>query len=103
TGADAVNCRDGYVFTAPRGTFLANTWNLSDMIGNVAEWTPDCWNDSYEGAPSDGSPWMQGDCRQRVLRGASWGRNDARSSARNVLLSWFRASDVGFRLALDAP
>jgi len=50
----------------------ANNWGLHDMNGNVNEWTLDCSNDSYAGAPSDGSAWMRGDCTKRVLRGGSW-------------------------------
>jgi hypothetical protein len=42
------------------------------MLGNVWEWTEDCWNDSYPGALTRGSAWMSGDCSQRVLRGGTW-------------------------------
>jgi formylglycine-generating enzyme required for sulfatase activity len=45
---------------------------LYDMNGNVWEWVEDCWNESYQGAPSDGSAWTSGDCSRRVLRGGSW-------------------------------
>jgi formylglycine-generating enzyme required for sulfatase activity len=33
---------------------------LNDMAGNAAEWVEDCWNESYKGAPSNGSPWESG-------------------------------------------
>ena len=59
--------------TAPVGSFAANAFDLYDMIGNVWEWTEDCWNASYKGAPSDGAPWTRGDCSRRVVRGGSWG------------------------------
>ena len=42
------------------------------MHGNVWEWIQDCYNDSYSGAPSDGSAWESGNCSERVLRGGSW-------------------------------
>ena len=51
---------------------------LCDMIGMEFEWVQDQWHDNYEGAPSDGSAWCDGDCaspmvpdedNQRVLRG----------------------------------
>ena len=58
--------------TAPVGWFGANGWGLHDMHGNVWEWVQDCWNDSYRGAPTDGSAWQQGNCSRRVLRGGSW-------------------------------
>ena len=58
--------------TAPVGSFSANAFGLYDMHGNVWEWTQDCWNKNYEGAPIDGSAWLSGGCSQRVLRGGSW-------------------------------
>ena len=42
------------------------------MHGNVWEWTADCDNLSYTGAPSDGSAWTTGRCTMRVLRGGAW-------------------------------
>ena len=61
--------RDG---TAPVGSYAANGFGLHDVHGNVWEWVEDCWNESYHGAPADGSAWETGDCSQRVLRGGSW-------------------------------
>ena len=43
--------------TCPVGDHGANAAGLSDMMGNVWEWTSDCWED---------------DCGLRVLRGQSW-------------------------------
>ena len=48
---------------APVGSFAANAFGLYDMVGNVSEWTEDCYHDSYNGAPADGSAWTSGDCR----------------------------------------
>ena len=61
--------------TAPVGSFGPNIWGLHDMHGNVKEWVQDCWNGSYQGAPTDGSAWESGDCSQRVLRGGAWNYN----------------------------
>jgi formylglycine-generating enzyme required for sulfatase activity len=58
--------------THPVGEKLPNSFGLHDMIGNVWEWTQDCWNVNYLGAPSDGSAWTNGSCLRRVLRGGSW-------------------------------
>ena len=58
--------------TAPVGSFAANRFGLYDMVGNVWEWTEDCWHHNYEGAPADGSAWTSGDCGARVVRGGSW-------------------------------
>ena len=55
--------------TNPVGEKLPNSFGLHDIYGNVSEWTQDCWNENYNGAPRDGSAWAVGDCRQRVLRG----------------------------------
>ena len=72
-GWPLANCTDGYAYTAPVGTFRANSFALHDMLGNVEEWTQDCWNGNYRGAPTDGSAWITGDCSMRVVRGGSWG------------------------------
>jgi formylglycine-generating enzyme required for sulfatase activity len=54
------------------GSYPGNPWGLHDVHGNVWEWVEDCWNDSYMGAPTDGSAWVQENCSRRVLRGGSW-------------------------------
>ena len=68
----AAHCDDRYAYTAPVGSYRANAFGLYDMLGNVWEWTQDCWNGNYSGAPTDGSAWAAGDCSQRVVRGGSW-------------------------------
>jgi formylglycine-generating enzyme required for sulfatase activity len=67
-------CNDGPILqTAPVGSFRPNTFGLFDMHGNVWEWVEDIWHDSYDGAPVDGSAWLQGgDANYRVIRGGSW-------------------------------
>jgi formylglycine-generating enzyme required for sulfatase activity/class 3 adenylate cyclase len=94
--------------TAPVGSFGANAFGLRDMHGNVWEWVEDCVHNNYNGAPSDGSPWLQadsGDCSIRVLRGGSWDSYPVllRSASRN----WDYAADhgylIGFRVARAFP
>lgn len=58
--------------TRPVGSYKPNPWGLYDVHGNVWEWTEDCWNPNYVGAPRDGGPWLKGDCRDRVMRSGSW-------------------------------
>ena len=82
-------------------TKQANAWGLHDMSGNVWEWTQDCWNERYTGAPSDGSAWTKGNCSYRVLRGGSWVNlpKDARAAYRNGDTPGGRSDNYGFRLA----
>ena len=70
--------------TMPVGSFLPNPFGLYDMHGNVSEWVEDCWNDEYTGAPTDGSAWLERNCKGRVVRGGSWEDydGDLRSAAR---------------------
>ena len=78
-------------------------FGLHDMMGNVWEWTQDCWNGNYKGSPTDGTAWLSGDCSQRVLRGGSWGSSplDLRAASRYRSTTAFRNSYVGFRVARD--
>ena len=75
------------------------------MHGNVWEWVEDCWNESYEGAPSDGSAWTSGECWRRGLRGGSWYDDPRylRSAYRNWLDSGFRNIIIGFCVARTLP
>lgn len=87
--------------TAPAGSFGSNAFGLHDMHGNVWEWVEDCWNDSYTGAPPDGSAWPRGDCGRRVLRGGSWFSlpRSLRSANRSRDSTGIRSSLYGFRVA----
>ena len=87
--------------TAPVGSFPANAFGLYDMVGNVWEWMEDCWNETYRGAPADGSPWTSGDCSRRVVRGGSWRLlpENLRSANRFWVSSDGRLIVLGFRVA----
>jgi formylglycine-generating enzyme required for sulfatase activity len=105
-GSNNANC-DGCVSgwdnerTAPVGSFAANEFGLHDMAGNVWEWVEDCWNYSYEGAPNDGLPWLEGNCSFRVSRGGSWdiGPSEVRSATRYGVGTDMRFGRSGFRIA----
>jgi formylglycine-generating enzyme required for sulfatase activity len=68
----------------PVQSFAPNPWGFYQVHGNVYDWVEDCWNDNYNGAPSDGSAWTDGRCDRHVLRGGAFSRNaqTARSAAR---------------------
>lgn len=94
-------CDDGYAFTSPVGSYLPNPFGLYDMQGNIWEFTADCWNPNYVGAPTDGSAWMTGDCDANFTRGgsfgnASWTAHVAQRAARD---RDFAGHSWGFRVA----
>lgn len=67
-------CDDGHIYTAPSGSFPANAFGLYDMLGNVWQWTADCYTNNYNDAPADGSRSEEPaeECDTRILRGGSW-------------------------------
>jgi formylglycine-generating enzyme required for sulfatase activity/tRNA A-37 threonylcarbamoyl transferase component Bud32 len=87
--------------TVPVGSFGPNAFGLFDVHGNVWEWTEDCWNASYNGAPADGSAWLSSDCSLRVIRGGSWDNNPrgVRSASRYRVTTGDRNNINGFRVA----
>ena len=69
---------------------------MSRTIAEQHTKNEDCYHDSYGGAPSDGSAWTSGDCRQRVLRGGAW-VNDPQL-LRSAFRFWYSA---GGRYVID--
>jgi len=96
-GWTVFGCDDGYVYTAPVGSLKANSFGLNDMLGNVLQWTEDCWRPDYSGAPIDGSARTDGNCSERELRGSSWFTTPAyvRADYRNHFAIDHRTSSVG--------
>ncbi len=90
---------------APVGSFEPNPFGLYDVHGNLWEWTMDCVNRSYKGAPTDGSAWLRGDCIARILRGGSWklGADYMRTTRRNHYDRDVRYYLHGLRVALSLP
>ena len=87
--------------TVPVDTFEPNPFGLYQVHGNVYDWVEDCFNETYQGAPPDGSAWTTGDCYRRGHRGGSWFSNPwaLRSAARNRNFSFTRFNFIGFRVA----
>jgi cysteine-rich repeat protein len=106
------NVDDCYGFTSPVCIFPDGNTNqgLCDMAGGVYEWVEDDYHASYNGAPNNGSAWIDSPrAGQRVLRGGSW---SAAASNATVYFRWASdspnffsmggtSSTYGFRLARD--
>ena len=85
------------------GNFKPNAFGLYDMGGGVDQWVEDCWHKTYQGAPTDGTAWVGGDCSSHVIRSGSW-KNDARyvrPSNRDNYDTNVRYPTHGFRVALS--
>ncbi len=87
--------------TLPVKSFKPNPWGLYQVHGNVWTWTQDCWVDSYNDAPKDGTARSTGNCSVRAVRGGSWnyGPLFLRAAYRSWVVTTDRFGNVGFRLA----
>lgn len=85
------------VCSKPKGN---TAQGLCDMSGNVWQWVQDKYQDSYKGAPIDGSAF-EGAGSARVIRGGSFVSDVAsylRADSRSGGGPGFRGNGVGFRL-----
>ena len=105
-GAD--KCCNGYVdatdkweYTAPVGSFPPNAFGLHDLLGNLWEWTDDCYDEHPAGGPVDGSARKVEGCDLRVMRGGSY--NSLPERIRAAFRDGYTPNDIGefigFRVA----
>ncbi len=92
--------------TTPVGQFPPNAFGLYDMHGNIWEWCADTWHDNYDGAPTDGSVWIENG-NHSPLRGGSWDLSPSYCrSASRIYYSFGRdrdhGSSNGFRVVCGA-
>lgn len=92
--------RDFHWGAASVRSFPEEPWGTFDISGNVEEWVQDCWHDSYQRAPVNGTAWVNPGCKTGVTRGASWASslNEARVSFRAPTLLKTHNARIGFRV-----
>ena len=100
-GMSFPSCSDGQAEgTAPVGSYEPNAFGLYDVIGNLTEWTDDCWNSDHSERPDNDEVRASGDCSQRALRGGTWGYPSEflRSANRGSFELGHRDNGLGFRV-----
>ena len=89
--------------TEPADSGPPNPFGLYNMLGNVRQWTQDCWNPAPAALASNGAPVLSGDCSARATRGGSWADDPAklRAAARDYESIDEGSERIGFRIARD--
>jgi formylglycine-generating enzyme required for sulfatase activity len=87
--------------TEPVGSYAPNSFGMYDIEGNAWQWVEDCFHRNYNGAPNDGSAWLDGDCSLRMFRGGDWyvDAKYLRSANRNYSHATDALDNGGFRVA----
>ena len=97
----AIKASDGYVFTAPVGSFAPNAFGVYDMHGNVQGWCLDWYGMNYYSISPVDDPKGPDAWYARSLRGGSWYliSSSSRSAARDWKSPDYRCCIIGFRVA----
>ena len=85
------------------GVYKENPWGFYDMVGNVFEYTADCFHIGYEGAPAEGKAWLS-DCEDDnavIIRSGSFVFIEEAVTGRSVSPKGGGANMVGLRVAMD--
>jgi len=104
-GKNKANC-DGCksqwdaVSVSPVGSFSANSLGVFDLIGNVWEWTADCYEPNYRKASPAGLAYNPPGCKRRSLRGGAWNTlaKKVHPAFRGATKPTARMNNTGFRL-----
>ncbi|HSE98619.1 MAG TPA: formylglycine-generating enzyme family protein [Blastocatellia bacterium] len=99
---DRIRSKDGFLYTAPVGSFPPNGYGLYDMAGNVWEWCADFYDEGYYSRSPDTNPRGPDGGQKRVLRGGSWFGGPARLQCAARLWNYplIRYASTGFRIAM---
>jgi sulfatase modifying factor 1 len=94
---------DGFVYTAPVGSFYPNQYGLFDMTGNVCEWTADWYQADYYAKSPKNNPKGPAQGTHKVLRSGSWnmGPRKVLTTKRFYFRPDVELNYVGFRCACD--
>jgi len=86
--------------TSPVDSFTANSLGVYDLIGNVWEWTADCYAPNYRNASANGSAYSPSRCEKRALRGGSWNtpKKKVHPAFRAAVKPGSKLDNLGFRL-----
>jgi formylglycine-generating enzyme required for sulfatase activity len=99
---DRIRNKDGFLYTAPVGSFPPNGYGLYDMAGNVWEWCADSYDENYYSRSPETNPRGPDSGEKRVLRGGSWFGGPARMQCAARLWNYplIRYASTGFRVAM---
>jgi formylglycine-generating enzyme required for sulfatase activity len=89
--------------TATVGSYPPNGFKLHDMLGNVWEWTRDCWRGNMDSSAMAVAADPEKNCAERAIRGGSFstGAKGVRSAARSAYPAGTPAKNIGIRVVRE--